>query len=383
MNKKTAKNASPKSWRAVKLGELAEIITGKTPPTKNKELYGDKYPFITPTDINEASRFCKPSRYLSEQGKNSQISSMLPENSVCYTCIASIGKMCITTEDSFTNQQINALKVYAEIAETLYIFYCLKYLTPKIISIAGGTANKIVNKSLFSSIEISIPPLAEQRAIASLLEKWDMATEKIEALIVAKEKQFKGLLKTLIGDQQNNSEWRKLKLGEVCKINKGEQLGRLQMIKNGKYSVQNGGISPSGNTDKWNTPANTVTISEGGNSCGYVNLMTSKFWAGGHCYTLANLIKGIDVGFLYYILKERERFLMRLRVGSALPNIQKGDIENFSLFFPSLVVQRQINRILNAGSREIVLLRQLVQQYREQRDGLARKLLMGEWRVQT
>lgn len=382
MNKKTAKNVLPKGWRAVKLGEIAEIITGKTPPTKKRELYGDKYPFITPTDINEASRFCKPSRYLSEQGKNSQISSMLPKNSICYTCIASIGKICITIEDSFTNQQINALKVYAETAEMLFIFYYLKYLTPRIISIAGGTANKIVNKNLFSSIEISIPPLAEQRAIASLLEKWDIAMEKIEALIVAKEKQFKWLLKTLIGDQQNNPEWRKLKLGEVCKINKGEQLGRLQMIKNGKYSVQNGGVNPSGNTDKWNTPANTVTINEGGN-CGYVNLMTSKFWAGGHCYTLADLIKEIDVEFLYYVLKERERFLMKLRVGSALPNIQKGDIENFSLFFPSLVAQRRVNRILNTGNREIDLLRQLVRQYREQRDGLARKLLMGEWRVRT
>ena len=383
MNKKTAKNALPKGWRAAKLGEIAEIITGKTPPTKKKELYGDKYPFITPTDINEASRFCKPSRYLSEQGKNSQISSMLPENSICYTCIASIGKICITTEDSFTNQQINALKVYAETVETLYMFYYLKYLTPKIISIAGGTANKIVNKNLFSNIEISIPPLAEQRAIASLLEKWDMATEKTEMLIVAKEKQFEWLLKTLIGDQQNNPEWRKLKLGEVCKIGKGEQLGRLQMMKNGRYSVLNGGISPSGNTDEWNTPANTVTISEGGNSCGYVNLMTSEFWAGGHCYTLANLIREIDGGFLYHVLKDRERFLMKLRVGSALPNIQRGDIENFSLFFPSLVVQKRINRILNRGSREIDLLRQIVRQYREQRDGLARKLLMGEWRVQT
>ena len=217
MNKADRKNSELEGWREVKLGEIAEIITGKTPPTTKKELYGDKYPFITPTDINEASRFCKPSRYLSEQGKNRQISSILPENSICYTCIASIGKICITTEDSFTNQQINALKVYAETAEMLFIFYYLKYLTPKITSMAGGTINRIINKNLFSSIEISIPPLAEQKAIAGVLSSLD---DKID-LLHRQNKTLEDMAQTLFRQwfiKQADKRWKKKHLGETVDI---------------------------------------------------------------------------------------------------------------------------------------------------------------------
>ena len=53
------------------------------------------------------------------------------------------------------------------------------------------------------------------------------------------------------------------------------------MVENGKYYVLNGGKEPSGYTNSWNTPESTITISEGGNSCGFVNYNEEKFWSGG------------------------------------------------------------------------------------------------------
>jgi len=44
----------PKNWHQVKIKNLGRVVTGKTPPTKNQEYYGDKYPFITPTDISDS-----------------------------------------------------------------------------------------------------------------------------------------------------------------------------------------------------------------------------------------------------------------------------------------------------------------------------------------
>ena len=43
--------------KAVCIGDLGSIITGKTPPTTNKNYYGDKYLFIKPTDISETSKY--------------------------------------------------------------------------------------------------------------------------------------------------------------------------------------------------------------------------------------------------------------------------------------------------------------------------------------
>ena len=84
-------------WLNITIGNLGEVITGYTPPTKNAEYFGDKYPFITPTDIKIDSRVVQTERFLSQKGYEHNKNRLLPPNSVCVTCIASIGKICMTT----------------------------------------------------------------------------------------------------------------------------------------------------------------------------------------------------------------------------------------------------------------------------------------------
>lgn len=95
----------------------------------------------------------------------------------------------------------------------------------------------------------------------------------------------------------HDGEWKIVELSKLTDIYKGEQLNRIELTDNGKYPCQNGGINASGYTDKYNCEENTITISEGGNSCGYVNFMSTKFWLGGHCYKLV-LKNGINNYFL-------------------------------------------------------------------------------------
>ncbi len=73
-------------------------------------------------------------------------------------------------------------------------------------------------------------------------------------------------------------------LGEICDIKTGTQLNKTAMFNEGKYFVLNGGINPSGRYDEYNTESNTITISQGGASAGYVNFVLEKFWAGAHCF---------------------------------------------------------------------------------------------------
>ena len=95
----------------------------------------------------------------------------------------------------------------------------------------------IGQKDLSTRNPVIIPPtLNEQKAIASLLKIWDTAIEKTEALIAAKEKQFKWLLKTLINDRQDNPEWRKVTLGDICTFEYGKPLKEQDRIGN-QYPV--------------------------------------------------------------------------------------------------------------------------------------------------
>jgi len=240
------------------------------------------------------------------------------------------------------------------------------------------TAVPHISPQQINDFPVLLPPLSEQRAIANLLSTWDEAIEKTERLIHAKEKRFKWLRSSLITDEK---EWTEVKLGVICKVKKGEQLNVAHMKADGSYYALNGGIKPSGRTDDWNTEAGIITISEGGNSCGYVNFNTEKFWSGGHCYSLLNVKKSVNMHYLFFYLKMNEPKLMNLRVGSGLPNIQKKDVDRIKVSFPTLSVQQQIAQTLNATQQEIDILDQMLNKYKILKCGLMQKMLTGEWRV--
>ena len=375
------KRALPEGWREVKLGNVCSVdeqtLSSKTPDDycfmyvslsdieKGKLLQTKKYKFSDAP--SRARRIVKQGDVL--------LATVRPNLQGFYIFKDKVKDFVVSTGFA-------VLTPKSHILDSMYLFQLLfsrKMLqTYDIVNV--GSNYPAINSSDIPNFKILVPSFPEQKAIASLLETWDTAIEKTEALIEAKEKRFKWLLKTLISDQQGNPEWETTHLGSLCRIKKGEQLNKLHMIEMGKYPALNGGITPSGYTDKWNTPANTVTISEGGNSCGYVNHNTQDFWAGGHCYTLIDLAEGLDVNFLYYQLKEKEQSIMKLRVGSGLPNIQKGDMEKFTVILPSPPKQKHIANILNTSQREIDLFKQLAEQYHTQKRGLMQRLLTGQWR---
>ena len=122
------------------------------------------------------------------------------------------------------------------------------------------------------------------------------------------------------------------------------------------YYVLNGGMTPSGYTDSFNTQANTISISEGGNSCGFVAFNKENFWSGGHNYTLSQL--KIDVKYLYQNLKKQEQLIMSLRVGSGLPNVQKSRLSEVIITYPnSSYEQKKIASIL-MGVDDLITLHQ-------------------------
>ena len=153
--------------------------------------------------------------------------------------------------------------------------------------------------------------------------------------------------------QHKTTTWEQRKLKQVATIQKGEQLSKAKLDSVGKYYVLNGGMGPSGFCDDYNTEPNTISISEGGNSCGYVALNIDRFWSGGHNYTLQNL--RIDTEFLFQYLKGIETKIMALRVGSGLPNIQKTAIDGVDIIFPLEDEQKSIGQFLSMLSNLITL----------------------------
>jgi len=157
----------------MRIADLGAVITGKTPSSNNPEHFGEGYPFITPTDMSE-SRIVHTERRISEDGHAKFRNQILPPHSVCFVCIgATIGKICMTTERSLTNQQINSIVVDASRHEPFFVYYLLSTYTEKVKSVASGAATPIVNKTTFENLQVEAPPLPIQRKIAAILSAYD------------------------------------------------------------------------------------------------------------------------------------------------------------------------------------------------------------------
>ena len=165
---------SATGWREVKISHLGRVVTGKTPPSAKPELFGNDYPFITPTDIDGISRSVVTDRFISVGGVAAFKNQVIPHGAVCFVCIgATIGKMCIANRLSLTNQQVNSIIVDEKLHDPKFVFYALRNLAKDIKGLAGGAATPIISKSSFSDIAISVAPLEQQRRIGLLLSAYD------------------------------------------------------------------------------------------------------------------------------------------------------------------------------------------------------------------
>jgi len=260
----------------------------------------------------------------------------------------------------------------------LFYYHLLKHNESRIMKLRVGSGlPNIQQKSLreFKVQYISNPQ--EQQKIADCLSSLDeLITAESKKLEVLKEHK-KGLLQQLFPQEGetvpklrfpefvNSGEWEVKEIHKLSEIIKGQQLNKLELSETGTYPCLNGGINPSGYAEKYNSDSDTITISEGGNSCGYVNYMTSKFWLGGHCYKLLPK-QGVNKLFYYHLLKHNESRIMKLRVGSGLPNIQQKSLREFKVQYISNPQEQQkiadclssLDELITAQSQKIEVLKQ-------------------------
>ena len=116
---------------------------------------------------------------LSDDGHNYLGSNLLPKDTTCVVCIGTLGKLCLTSEPSFTNQQLNSVVVNEQRHNPIYIFYLLSTILPQLKKLQGGSASgrEHVNKTNFENIEVEVHPLTEQKRIASILSAYDELIE--------------------------------------------------------------------------------------------------------------------------------------------------------------------------------------------------------------
>lgn len=184
-------------WKYEEIGNIGEVITGKTPSTSDAALWDGDIQFVTPTDITEN----KYQHYTQRTVVKTPKMKVLPKHTIMFTCIASIGKMALSLYPCITNQQINSI-ISKACYDNEFIYYSLLQKTPSIKSGFANSTLPIINKTDFSKIQIPvILDKKEQQKIADCLSEIDtIITEqsnKVEQLKAHKKGLMQGLFPSL------------------------------------------------------------------------------------------------------------------------------------------------------------------------------------------
>ena len=219
-------NKLPEDWEIKKLKDIGNVYTGITPPTSDKENFGNEHLFVTSADIKENKYIFNSIRKLSNKGFEK--TKKFKKGDILYVCIGSIGKIALAKTDFSCNQQINVLRVNKEI-DNEFIYYQLMNSFPYISKFISKRVVPIMNKTTFENLEISLPSLDEQKRIASALSKIDAYLENTIKLIEEKERFKRGIAKKLLTCKEGENipearfkgfedKWEIVKLGDIGTI---------------------------------------------------------------------------------------------------------------------------------------------------------------------
>ena len=387
-------------WIITTVGKLGKVVTGKTPSKNNPEDWGNEYLFITPSDYSNYNKSANHSiRGLSEEGYKRHKVRMIPKHSCLVTCIGSdMGKVVMNAEDAFCNQQINALIPNTSIIDSDYAYYFFKD-SALILKTLGsdGTAVPILNKSDFEKIELSIPPLPEQKAIASVLSSLD---DKID-LLHRQNKTLEAMAETLFRQwfiEEAKEDWEEFELNEFGQIICGktpsksnanyfgddvpflkipDMHGKVFITKTTDSLSQLGALSQS----KKMVPQNSICV-----SCiatvGLVCITDCDLQTNQQI----NSIVPTEPKFLYYLYEVMLGMYDELHNlasgGTATLNLNTGDFSRIKIAKPDDETLLQFNNAIIPLFTKIRCNVRQIQTLENLRDTLLPKLMSGEVRVQ-
>jgi type I restriction enzyme, S subunit len=174
-------------WQNVTIGDVTELVTkGTTPSTYGEGFTTHGVNFIKSEAVSYDGKINKSTFvYISHEMHEKLKRSQLKENDILFSMAGIfLGKTGLVTKEMLpanTNQALAIIRVNPNIATPNFIHYFLrqKNTIEYVNNISGQSAQPNINFQEIKSIELSLPKIDEQKAIASILSSLD---DKIDLL---------------------------------------------------------------------------------------------------------------------------------------------------------------------------------------------------------
>lgn len=176
-------NAAPLGWKAIAISEVAQVVGGGTPPSKDQKCFtapGQGIPWVTPADLSgyKFQEISRGSRDLTPAGLAACSAKLLPAGAVLFSSRAPIGYVAIASGPVATNQGFKSF-VFPDDIDSRFAYYQLKHIKPVAEALATGTTFKELSGSAAAKLPFLLAPGGEQKRIA---DKLDTVLTRVDAV---------------------------------------------------------------------------------------------------------------------------------------------------------------------------------------------------------
>ena len=392
------KHSQPYPWEQRKLGEIATIVGGGTPSTKNSEYWDGDINWYSPAEIGNQIYTVKSERQITELGLKKSSAKLLPVGTVLFTSRAGIGKTAILNKEACTNQGFQSIIPRPQILNSYFLFSRTNSLKQYGETMGSGSTFVEVSGKQMSKMPLFIPDINEQTRIAKLFQSLDKTITLHEEKQRQLEQLKKALLQKMFADKTGypvlrfkgfTEKWEQRKFSELYSKNvernstnefnfdKTISIAKMRYNSEGngasKKSLQNykviriGDVAFEGHTNKEFQYGRFVVNSLGN------GIMSPRF-------AVLRPIRPTVVNFWkYYLHNERSmnRILVRAtKAGTMMNELVYSDLAKEKIKVPIEKEQLEIGNLFSIVDKTITLHDKKIQYLKQLKRGLLQKMFV-------
>jgi len=398
----------PEGWHLYDFGELAsKIVGGGTPSRKIPEYWEGDIPWATVKDLT-GTHLTSTQESISNKGLTESSSNLIPADTVIIATRMALGKAVIFNRDVAINQDLKAITPNNKF-HNRYLLHWYQGHSEYIDHLGSGSTVKGIRLDDLKVIPVKLPPLPEQKKIASILTSVDDVIEKSEAQICKLQDLKKGMMTELLTKGIGHTQFKDSPVGQIPKSWDVRKLSEIVQVIDSLHktpSFSQVGYPMVRVTDiKWGklNLKNTVKVTESIYSefvrnhvpklgdivmsrvgsygvCSYVDTM-QKFCIGQNTVIIKS--KKISPLFLYYISNSSivQDQIENEVAGSGYKSLSLASIRDLTVLVPSDNEQEKISEAMWALDTEIETKQQKLSQIKALKKALMNDLLTGKKRV--
>ena len=359
-------------WKECKLGEIAEIISERVSISNATE---DNY-ISTENMINDFGGVVKAKKLPVVSSINSFF-----QNDILFSNIRTyFRKVWLSKFNGTVSPDVLVFRAIEKKCISKYLYYSLfnpDFTEYSVLTSKGAKMPRGDKDALLNYI-IQLPPLSEQKSIASVLSSLDDKIDLLHRQNATLEKMAETLFKQWFVEEADD-EWEEITFGDFVIPKKGKNITKSEAV-DGHYPVVAGGLEPSCYHNEANTKSPVITISASGANAGYVKLYTIPVWSSDSSYIDETITP--YVYFSYIFLRINQSQLSDKQEGSAQPHIYPRHImELDTLDYPENLIC-SFEESVKPFFLKIKSNQSQIQTLTALRDTLLPKLMSGEVRVE-